>query len=370
VTWEYDYRGRRIRQTTYDGSSGSYLVTEDLKLLSDLSAGLAGGWNLIAELDGSNNLVRAYQWGLDLSGSMDGAGGVGGLLWVNSAANGVHFAAFDGNGNVAGLVKGTDGTVTAWYEYGPFGEAIRVAGAMAKENPFRFSTKRANDTSDLVLYEYRAYSPATGRWISRDPLSAAWAFGPYAFVRNDGINSLDLLGLWEIRRDPTRNWAEAVAEDGDTVDALAALIRLDSQESDKWLKDASGGGVRRTAQPHPCGVYKIPNAVVIFTSRPRLGDGYPTFVTHLRRLAIRSGEAYLAKGHALRLALNRDSEDEFIGLWETDGLFAVAFAGHGTTFGFQAEPSTSKQVDPSQVIPPYKLQAIGAYSCYSRRPFP
>ena len=41
---------------------------------------------------------------------MQGAGGVGGLLEVSDAANGVHFAAFDGNGNVAALVKAADGT--------------------------------------------------------------------------------------------------------------------------------------------------------------------------------------------------------------------------------------------------------------------
>ena len=35
VVWEFDGQGRRIRQTTYNGSSGSYVVTEDLKFVSD-----------------------------------------------------------------------------------------------------------------------------------------------------------------------------------------------------------------------------------------------------------------------------------------------------------------------------------------------
>src|SRR5439155_1094890 len=35
VAWEFDSKGRRIRQTTYDGSSGSFVVTEDLKFISD-----------------------------------------------------------------------------------------------------------------------------------------------------------------------------------------------------------------------------------------------------------------------------------------------------------------------------------------------
>ena len=126
VVWEYDYRGRRVRQTTYDGSSGSYVTTSDLKFLFD-------GWNGLAELDGANNnaLLRSYAWGLDLSGTMEGAGGVGGLLLVNSTANGVHFYAMDGNGNVAALVKGSDGTVSANYDYDPFGQTLRATGSMA-----------------------------------------------------------------------------------------------------------------------------------------------------------------------------------------------------------------------------------------------
>jgi hypothetical protein len=62
-------------------------------------------------------LIRSYAWGVDLSGTETGAGGVGGLLWVNSAASGVHYCVYDGNGNVMALVSATNGTATAQYEY-------------------------------------------------------------------------------------------------------------------------------------------------------------------------------------------------------------------------------------------------------------
>ncbi|NMC82331.1 MAG: RHS repeat-associated core domain-containing protein, partial [Armatimonadetes bacterium] len=189
VTWEFDGQGRRIRQTTYDGSSGSYVVKEDLKFLSD-------GWAHIAELNATNNaLVRSYVWGLDLSGSQGGAGGAGGLLIVNSTANGAHFCAYDGNGNVAALVKATDGSETARYEYGPFGEPIRATGLMAKENPFRFSTKRTDNTTDFVLYEYRLYSPSMGRWPNRDPMEENGGENLYAFVDNNPNDLIDPYGL-------------------------------------------------------------------------------------------------------------------------------------------------------------------------------
>ncbi|GIX50444.1 MAG: hypothetical protein KatS3mg132_638 [Limisphaera sp.] len=170
VEWKYDALGRRTRQTTYILTNGVWQVVEDLKLIS----GPVLFGRHVAELNGTNKaLVRPYVWGLDLSETLDGAGGVGGLLWVRmntGPASGAHFVCYDGNGNVWNLVSATSGTESARYEYGPFGEPLRLSGPAALSNPFRFSTKRSEDLSGLVLYEYRAYSPSLGRWLSRDPI--------------------------------------------------------------------------------------------------------------------------------------------------------------------------------------------------------
>ena len=114
-------------------------------------------------------------WGSDLSGSIQGAGGVGGLLGVSyrGTATTNCFVAYDGNGDVAALVNAADGTSVANYEYGPFGEVIRQTGPMAKANPLRFSTKYQDDESDLLYYGYRYYKASTGTWVSRDPIDEA-----------------------------------------------------------------------------------------------------------------------------------------------------------------------------------------------------
>ena len=92
------------------------------------------GWECVAELDGTGALVRSHVWALDTAASRRGAGGCGGLLWINSVANGRHMVAYDGIGNVLGLI-GTSGLVTARYEYGPYGELLRVTGdPIAGEN--------------------------------------------------------------------------------------------------------------------------------------------------------------------------------------------------------------------------------------------
>ena len=110
----------------------------------------------MAEVDGNGAVVRGYTWGLDLSGTLDGAGGIGGQLFIteNGGTLTNHFVAYDGNGNVAALVR-TDGVETARYEYGPFGELIRANGPIARTDPFRWSTKFWDEESELVYYGYR-----------------------------------------------------------------------------------------------------------------------------------------------------------------------------------------------------------------------
>jgi RHS repeat-associated protein len=154
-------------------------------------------------------------WGTDLSGSMQGAGGVGGLLAENIASNGVQFVAYDGNGNVVALVSATNGTVTANYEYGPFGELIRATGPMAKVNPFMFQTEFYDWETGKYYVKNRFYDPSTGRFLNRDPLGDLSFLGTemnrdkkhrrelylasskpaYLFVANDPCNSFDPLGL-------------------------------------------------------------------------------------------------------------------------------------------------------------------------------
>ena len=150
-------------------TNSAWVSVEDLKFISDP---MLFGRHIVEWNATDNALVRTYVWGRDLSGTMDGAGGVGGLLMICNFQSpiGHHFAAYDGNGNVVALVSAANGTETARYEFGPFGESIRITGPAAALNPFRFSTKRTDNSTDCVLYEYRVYSPSTGRWGRRDPI--------------------------------------------------------------------------------------------------------------------------------------------------------------------------------------------------------
>ncbi|WP_425485728.1 RHS repeat-associated core domain-containing protein [Limisphaera ngatamarikiensis] len=88
-------------------------------------------------------------------------------------------------------MSASTGTETARYEYGPFGEPLRMTGPVAGSNPFRFSTKRTEDGTGLVLYEYRAYSPTSGRWLSRDVIGESGGVSLYGFVGNEPSQLVD-----------------------------------------------------------------------------------------------------------------------------------------------------------------------------------
>jgi RHS repeat-associated protein len=212
VQMEYDWKGRRIQRIVSTHNGTGWVVQSTTRYVYD-------GWNLIAELNSANSVQRVFAWGTDLSGSNQGAGGVGGLLMVRQVASpaGTHYVAYDGNGNVTGLVDASTGAYSAQYEYDPFGQAIRITGTMAKNNPFRFSTKYTDDATDMVYYGYRYYSPSTGRWLSRDPIEEEGGLNLYNLVGNSPISKYDVLGLFNIEQ-PGRTEAvkgsEAVRDEG------------------------------------------------------------------------------------------------------------------------------------------------------------
>ena len=187
VEFAYDYMGRRVKKSVYTFTAGSYQ-------LSAASLFVYDGWNLIQELDGAGAVTKSYVWGLDLSQSLQGAGGVGGLLAMADGTD-TYLYCHDANGNVGRLVNAADGTVAAAYEYAPFGGLIHKSGDAADENVFRFSTKYRDNETGLYYYGYRYYSSELGRWLSRDPRGEAGSLNLYLFVYNNPLYFIDPFGL-------------------------------------------------------------------------------------------------------------------------------------------------------------------------------
>jgi len=201
LEFTYDYMGRRVTKTVFSEHNGSaYQQTNEVTFVYD-------GWNLIAALDEDlvvgTTSTNFYLWGLDLSGSLQGAGGVGGLL-ATCQDGASYFACMDGNGNVMGLVDATDGTLAGEYEYGPFGEPLKALGDAAEQNAVRFSSKYTDAESGLLYYGYRYLDPSTGRWPSRDPIGESGGANLYGFVGNEPVGRWDRLGRQHGREPPVR----------------------------------------------------------------------------------------------------------------------------------------------------------------------
>jgi RHS repeat-associated protein len=158
-------------------------------------------------------LRRSYLWGQDLSGSLQGAGGVGGLIAIFKHTPGTHaveahFLSYDSNGNITALTAAATGQISAQYEYDAFGNTLRTEGPFALENPFRFSTKYTEGITGLYYYGYRWYDPVHGRWLSRDPIAERGGINLYGMAENDAVNSFDVLGLegqFPWREEPATN---------------------------------------------------------------------------------------------------------------------------------------------------------------------
>ena len=190
ASYAYDPIGRRIRKTIAPGVSDTAYVYD--------------GWNVVAEyaISGSSaTLTQAYTWGLDISGSLQGAGGVGGLLCIHrgpGTADGIRtwtdafYPTFDGNGNVSEYLD-KEGVQVAHFEYDPFGQVVYSTGSPGLFT-YRFSTKPQDYETGFYYYGYRYYDPLTGRWPSRDPMGEEGGEDLYGFVGNDGVNALDMLG--------------------------------------------------------------------------------------------------------------------------------------------------------------------------------
>ena len=201
ATFAYDAQGRRVRKET-PAATHTYFYD---------------GWNLIHEIIETTTALPNYpttelfyHWGKDLSGSIGGAGGVGGLLYVsiantnsNSNSNSstppltnsqLFFPTYDVNGNITHYCD-QQGNVVASYTYDAFGNTIAQAGSMADTFSHRFSTKYFDVETGLYYYGYRFYSPELMRWLNRDPIEEQGGENLYAFCKNNPIFAHDISGL-------------------------------------------------------------------------------------------------------------------------------------------------------------------------------
>ena len=152
-------------------------------------------WNPVRESvsTGAGTAACDYHWGKDLSGSLQGAGGVGGLLAVRRA-DGLFLPSYDNLGNVVAYAD-VAGSVVAAYAYDAFGRTASASGPLAATFAHGFSTKPLDRETGLHYYGYRFYASGMGRWMNRDPINEIDGVDLFQFISNRCGYWVDSVGL-------------------------------------------------------------------------------------------------------------------------------------------------------------------------------
>jgi RHS repeat-associated protein len=192
TTLAYDGLGRRRIRREYTWTNSAWRLANEVRYLYD-------GGLVVQERDSNNTPRLTYTRGLDLSGSVQGAGGIGGLLALSTQLSTNNPQRFfyhaDGSGNVLALVDAA-GSVQARYGYEPFGRLFWQSGPLTNLNRLRFASKEMHLSSGLYDFGARWYDPFLQRWLTEDPLGEAGGLNLYQFVGNDPLNRVDPWG-WE-----------------------------------------------------------------------------------------------------------------------------------------------------------------------------
>jgi len=174
----YDALGRRVRKQTAAGDE--YYVYEGEQVIFDVNA--------------SGTILREYAW---QPGTIDQ------MLAMRSTT-----PVFDTlaaivdplNGTVRGMASFRTGMKVKEYNEYPWGDAVADTGIVVR---YRFAGREYDSESGLYYMRARYYDPATGRWISEDPIGIEGGGNLYAYAGNDPVNFSDPSGLgpckWAMR---------------------------------------------------------------------------------------------------------------------------------------------------------------------------
>ena len=210
-------------------------------------------WNQTMRHESSISFTH-YVWvWSNLSGSLQGAGGICGLLYLKH--NGaVYIPCYDANGNITAYID-ESGNIVAEYKYDAFGNTVAKSGTMADEFKFRFSTKYYDTETGFYYYGYRYYNPVTGRWLNRDRIEELGGVNLYGFCENDGVNRIDPFGLkkcncpeWGNGRIRNINVEHSLTRHGEKKEDADALTKqLNKTVAQYFSENASGIGIQLLA---------------------------------------------------------------------------------------------------------------------------
>ncbi|NVM92463.1 RHS repeat-associated protein [Variovorax sp. SG517] len=129
-------------------------------------------------------------------------------------------------------------------QYKAWGEAREVISEAGRRagivNPIRFQGQYFDAETGLHYNRYRYYDPASGRYVSPDPLGLAGGLNLYAYVGGNPVRGIDPLGLVDINLFPHN---EAIRQSADNIPSPPGTFTVGSHGNPSIMTDTALKGI-------------------------------------------------------------------------------------------------------------------------------
>ena len=179
-TYSYDVENRLL---TASGPTAVTLSYDPLGRLQQTMVGttptqyLYDGVDLVAEYDGSGNVLRRYVHGPNIDDP---------VVWYEGSTLATrNYLHADERGSIIATTDNSGSAII--YSYGPYGEP--TPGWTGSR--FRYTGQTAIPEAQLYYYKARIYSPTLGRFLQTDPIGTTDDLNLYAYVGDDPTDETD-----------------------------------------------------------------------------------------------------------------------------------------------------------------------------------
>jgi RHS repeat-associated protein len=201
TSYSYDVFGNLLHVGPPTGSAIDYVVDgENRRVGKKVGGTLTTGYlyqdalNVVAQLDGSGNIVAQYVFGSKPN-----------VPDYYTTSSGTFRIVSDHLGSPRLVVNTSTGSVVARIDYDEFG--VVTNDTAPGTIPFGFAGGLYDKDTGLVRFGARDYDASVGRWTNKDPIRFdGGSFNLYGYVLNDPVNGVDPDGM------SLRSCAQAIAE--------------------------------------------------------------------------------------------------------------------------------------------------------------
>ncbi len=188
TSYAYDPLGNLLQVGPPSGSAIDYVVDgENRRVGKEVGGTLSQGFlyqdalNVVAQLDGSGNLVGRYVFGSKAN-----------VPDYYTTSAGTFRILSDHLGSPRLIVNASSGAVVEEIDYDEFGVVMNDTSPGL--TPFGFAGGLYDKDTGLVRFGARDYDASVGRWTNKDPIRFAGGMNLYGYVVNDPVNMTDPTG--------------------------------------------------------------------------------------------------------------------------------------------------------------------------------